>query len=64
MNKDLGFALTIGLTVALALVGGVLLGLWLNAKLNISPWGILIGMMAGIILATAVLIIKTRDIMK
>ena len=64
MNKDLSFALTIGITVALALIGGVALGLWLNAKFNMAPFGILIGMLAGIFLATAVLIVKTKDIMK
>ena len=64
MNKDLSFALTIGTTIALALVGGILFGLWLNTKFNMAPWGILIGMMIGIVLATTVLIMKTRDIMK
>ncbi len=64
MNKDLGFVLTVGVTIALALTGGVALGLWLNAKFHMSPWGILIGMMAGIFLATTVLIVKTRDIIK
>ena len=64
MNNDVSFALTIGVTIALALVGGILFGLWLDAQFNMTPWGILIGMMAGIILATSVLIIRTRDIMK
>lgn len=64
MNRDVGFALSIGITVTLALVGGVVLGLWLNAKSNIAPWGILIGMMLGIFTAIGVLIIRVRSIMK
>jgi F0F1-type ATP synthase assembly protein I len=46
------------------MVGGVFFGLWLDAKLNMTPWGLLIGMMAGIVLATAILIVRTRAIMK
>jgi F0F1-type ATP synthase assembly protein I len=64
MNEDLSFALTVGATIALALVGGVLFGLWLNGKFNMAPWGMLIGMLAGMILATTVLVIRTRGIMK
>jgi F0F1-type ATP synthase assembly protein I len=64
MNEDLSFALTVGTTIALALIGGVLFGLWLNNKFNMAPWGILIGMLAGMILATTVLIIRTRGIIK
>ena len=64
MNDSVGFATEVGVTIAVLMVGGVFFGLWLNAKFNMAPWGILIGMLAGIFLATAVLIIRTRSIMK
>jgi len=64
MNNSVVFAAEIGVTIAVLMVGGVLFGLWLNDKFHMSPWGILIGMMAGIILSTSVLIIRTRAIMK
>jgi F0F1-type ATP synthase assembly protein I len=64
MDNSVGFAAEIGVTIAVLMVGGVFFGLWLNAKFNMAPWGILIGMMAGIVLATTVLIIRTKAIMK
>jgi F0F1-type ATP synthase assembly protein I len=64
MDNSIGFAVEIGVTIAVLMVGGVFFGLWLNAKFNMAPWGILIGMMAGIVLATTVLVIRTRAIMK
>lgn len=64
MNNAVAFAAEIGITIALTMVGGVFFGLWLNAKFHMAPWGILIGMMTGIILATSVLIVRTRAIMK
>ena len=64
MDNSVGFAVEIGVTIAILMVGGVFFGLWLNAKFNMAPWGILIGMMAGIVLATTVLIIRTKAIMK
>jgi len=64
MDNSIGFAAEIGVTIAVLMVGGVFFGLWLNAKFNMAPWGILIGMMAGIVLATTVLVIRTRAIMK
>jgi len=64
MDNSIGFAAEIGVTIAILMVGGVFFGLWLNAKFNMAPWGILIGMMAGIVLATTVLVIRTRAIMK
>ena len=64
MNDSIEFATEVGVTIAVLMVGGVFLGLWLDAKFNMTPWGILIGMMSGIILATAILIIRTRAIMK
>lgn len=64
MNNTVGFAAEIGVTIAILMVGGVFFGLWLNAKFNMAPWGILIGMMTGIILTTTVLIVRTRAIMK
>jgi F0F1-type ATP synthase assembly protein I len=64
MDNSVGFAAEIGVTIAILMVGGVFFGLWLNAKFNMAPWGILIGMMTGIVLATAILIVRTRAIMK
>jgi F0F1-type ATP synthase assembly protein I len=64
MNDSVGFATEVGITIAVLMVGGVFFGLWLDAKLNMTPWGLLIGMMAGIVLATAILIVRTRAIMK
>jgi F0F1-type ATP synthase assembly protein I len=64
MNNSVGFATEVGVTIAILMVGGVFFGLWLNTKFNMAPWGILIGMMTGIVLATAILIIRTRAIMK
>jgi len=64
MNDSVGFATEVGVTIAVLMVGGVFFGLWLDAKLNMTPWGLLIGMMAGIVLATAILIVRTRAIMK
>jgi len=64
MNDSIGFAAEIGITIAVLMVGGVFFGLWLNTKFNMTPWGILIGMMTGIVLATAILIIRTRAIIK
>jgi len=64
MDNSIGFAAEIGITIAILMVGGVFFGLWLDSKFNMAPWGILIGMMSGIILATAILIIRTRAIMK
>lgn len=64
MDHTVGFAAEIGVTIAVLMIGGMFFGLWLNAKFNMAPWGILIGMMAGIICATTVLIIRTRAIMK
>jgi F0F1-type ATP synthase assembly protein I len=64
MDNSVGFAVEIGVTIAILMVGGVFFGLWLNTKFNMAPWGILIGMMAGIVLATTVLIIRTKAIMK
>ena len=64
MDNSVGFATEVGITIAILMVGGAFFGLWLNAKFNMAPWGILIGMMSGIILATAILIIRTRAIMK
>ncbi len=64
MNNVIGFAAEIGVTIAVLMIGGVFFGLWLNAKFNMAPWGILIGMMAGIILTTVVLIVRTKAIMK
>ncbi len=64
MNDSIGFAAEIGITIAVLMVGGVFFGLWLNTKFNMAPWGILIGMMTGIVLATAILIIRTRAIIK
>jgi F0F1-type ATP synthase assembly protein I len=64
MNNSVGFATEVGVTIAILMVGGVFLGLWLDSKFNMAPWGILIGMLAGIFLATAILIIRTRAIMK
>jgi len=64
MDNSIGFAAEIGITIAVLMVGGVFFGLWLNTKFNMTPWGILIGMMTGIVLATAILIIRTRAIIK
>jgi F0F1-type ATP synthase assembly protein I len=64
MNNAVAFATEIGVTIATLMVGGVFFGLWLNAKFNIAPFGLLIGMLAGIFLATTILIIRTRAIMK
>ncbi len=64
MNSIIAFATEIGLTIALLTVGGVFFGRWLDARFDMAPFGLLVGMLAGIVLATAVLIIRTKKIMK
>jgi F0F1-type ATP synthase assembly protein I len=64
MNNALGFAAEIGVTVALLTVGGIFLGRFLDGRFNIAPFGLLIGMLSGIILASVILVIRTQKLMK
>lgn len=63
-NNIIAFATEVGITLALLTVGGVFFGLFLDKRFDMAPWGLLIGMFVGILLATTVLIIRTRNIMK
>lgn len=64
MNNAVAFATELGITIVIATVGGLFLGRFLDARFHIAPFGLLIGMLAGITLATVVLVIRTRRIMK
>ena len=63
-NAAVGFAIEIGITVALMAVGGILLGRFLDARLAIAPFGTLIGALMGIFAAMTVLIIRARRLLK
>ncbi len=64
MNEMIGFALEIGTTVAAATIGGLLLGRFLDGHFGWAPWGLVGGMIAGIVVATVALAIRASRLMK
>lgn len=46
------FAWDLGYTLALSLVGGVLLGHWLDGRLDTGPWLLVVGLVLGITLSS------------
>ncbi|MCL5265041.1 MAG: AtpZ/AtpI family protein [Chloroflexi bacterium] len=55
MNRDLGpwaLLLQLGWTIALSLVGSLLVGIWLDQTLHTSPLGVLFFSLLGIIIGS------------
>lgn len=50
------FAWDLGYTLALPLVGGVLLGRWLDGQLGTSPWLLVAGLVLGIVVSSVAVV--------
>jgi ATP synthase protein I len=54
------FAWDLGYTLALPLVGGVLLGRWLDGRLDTGPWLLVIGLVLGIVVSSFAVVRQLR----
>lgn len=52
--------IVLGMQIALLFTGGIMggigLGLWIDKTVGISPWGIILGVIGGVVIAFTVLI--------
>lgn len=64
MDGAVGFALEIGITVAVTTIGGLALGKFLDSRFGWTPFGLLVGALLGIAVAITVLIIRANKLMK
>jgi ATP synthase protein I len=62
--RNLGFLSTIGMTMAISITLGALIGHYLDNKFNTDPWLLLVFLLFGIIAAFENLIIMARKLKK
>ena len=58
--RALDIAFTLGYTIVLPLIGGVLLGIWLDGKFKSSPILLLASVLMSIFLPTALLVVRVK----
>ena len=57
------FAWQLGYTLSIPLVGGVLLGHWLDGRLNTGPWLLIAGLLIGITLSSLAVVRQLNQAM-
>lgn len=48
-RRDIGPYLTMGMELAIAVVGMFFVGRWIDASWNTAPWGMFIGLIVGVV---------------